>query len=1797
MNNFAITSAGIGEAMQRSASALHEAGNSIYESTALITAANSVIQNPEQVGTALKTLALRLRGAKVELEEAGLETDNMAESTSQLQSKLKALTHGKVDIMLDADTFKSTTQILREMSDAWEDMTDIERAAALELMGGKRQANILSSLIANFDTVEDVIETSMNSSGSAMEENEKVMDSIQGKTTQLTNSMQTLWNNVLNSDVLGFFIDLANAIVKIVDGFGLWKTALVGVGAYLVVFKKISPVSLVKDFQSYFNSFSAAVNKVQAVSSSGLAGLTNNGLLDPNGVNAYAQAVSNLNATQQAAVLTSNGLSKAQAAQVLSQNDVEEATIRQILGLSALNASQQASTVVTSENISAILAKQGVMVSDELNSLLAASATGQLTQAELLNAAAALAAAGGHEAEVAALLKLALGMNVATGATHGLDAALKALVLSNPLGWIMMAITVIPTLISLFGAFSKSSKESAADIAEAANEAIDEYNTATQTLRDHKKTIDEVSDSYERLSKGVDLNTNENISLTTASYEEYLDICNKIGDMFPELVTGFDEQGNAILSLKGNVDQLTQAYDEATAAANRTVIAEGSTIYKDTLNKIGAWEKDDDDNVILGAKNAQAVANHILEEINRGDVTNPSPGDLLSVAIEGTTENVTPMMVAWLYDEAFDQVLKDAGIDMEYDDLFDEDNAAEASAAQQKLQTYLQTQQAQLEASADNLKTLMNAYLGQEQTFKGLEGKYQSLIQQAVGDIESEFIYNNFNSDADMYNWVQENIVEPFEDPAVISAIDSISELQNTLSQTGMSYGSYKEQLGQYVSELSRYIKNDDVVASIKVSLGVDKKSLETSKNHIASMLASGVDRTWLGGYDISDEVQAQIDALSVEDLQIAGQLEVPEGVKLSWDELLMRIHNAKIEMLSDVGFSDYMTDFTSITESVGKYQEALEKLQSGSFTINDFIELIEEFPELAEGVDTSSDSFEGLSKNLQKAIKSSPKSTIEDLRKLREEFVEAGKSTKEIDQMIDVLENIPDDALDGIIEKYGTLADEMERAIRANSKLQEALSDNPNEGYETRGEAMKKMKELIDEGKVGSESQLWTIATEYGYKGDKNVDELKKYLDARKDWFVADDDGNYTFPGVENWVNSIEKAVANNEELQKLMEFYYDDATYTLTVDYDNKDLPRILELLSKAPETLGLLESEYLDLMKNAGLYFNVNWSDQDDGLDEFIQNKQKTVAEGYNAQTNGNFDYTKTAHVTKEDMQAGGWTDFEGDIATTYDQGYVVANYDGIEYSIVISCVTPEGDVISPEDLENYVNNYLSGASDILEADKIENGGKGLIINAAQGKWTEGQFELFNDGIAYLKDQEAKIYQLLYGTVTEPIILSRDEIGAYFDIAGRDLDEKIAEFQAKYGDGVQIVDDPLGVYATMYNESADKLLEIPELQDALVTYFDQTQSLDKDILTGILKEAGYNEDTINDIVETVNAATNTLITTDLLGIHDYMNEIGDESWVSVFEALEAKDPSGFEKMIVDLDRIREKLIESGYSAQQADNYIRQMAGSTELFTTSASDPLGLMQGWDWNWDSFLDIRLKDGTISKQLGDSLAQLLKQMGIEDGTINKQLVYLAQSLEHMGIEFATTQGKLSFNVVDLAEYLVEQGWTAEAITAYIDGLNQQIAADAPIVLNTERAGTSLDEVLAKAESIPEKKTTDYSILESGNTSVSGILSTWYQIEQDKTTNYTVKTQVEGDELEDGNVVTRFIHNVFGQADGTAHAQGTAHASGNWGAPRTETALTGELGPEMIVRGNKWFTVGENGAEFAQIKKGDIIFNH
>lgn len=230
-NNFAISAGGIGDALQRSASSLAAANNTLDESIALITAANTIVQDPDSVGTAFKTMSARIRGAKTELEELGEEVV----SISKIREEVMALSG--VDVMLDADTFKSTYQILDELSVKWKDLTDIQRASLTEILGGKRQANVISALMNNFDIARDSLETSLDSEGSAMEEHAKWMESLEAKINILKAAWEELSEAFLDDKFLGKLIDtgtdLLNLLTKIVDTIGSFPTLALAVGAAL----------------------------------------------------------------------------------------------------------------------------------------------------------------------------------------------------------------------------------------------------------------------------------------------------------------------------------------------------------------------------------------------------------------------------------------------------------------------------------------------------------------------------------------------------------------------------------------------------------------------------------------------------------------------------------------------------------------------------------------------------------------------------------------------------------------------------------------------------------------------------------------------------------------------------------------------------------------------------------------------------------------------------------------------------------------------------------------------------------------------------------------------------------------------------------------------------------------------------------------------------------------------------------------------------------------------------------------------------------------------------------------------------------------------------------------------------------------------------------------------------------------------------------------------------------------------------------------------------------------------------
>ena len=205
----------LGIIMQKSSAAMSAAGNTYQETLSLTAAVNGVLQDSEASGTYLKTLSMYLRASKTDAENAGIATDGMASSVSELRSELKQL--AGVDIMKDDNTFKSTYQIMKELSEVWKDLSDTTQANITELIAGKRGGQSTSALLNNFSVAEDAMKQALNSSGSAMRENQTYMDSLQAKLNQLDSAFQKFSTDLMKSDIPKFFVDLATVFVDGAD--------------------------------------------------------------------------------------------------------------------------------------------------------------------------------------------------------------------------------------------------------------------------------------------------------------------------------------------------------------------------------------------------------------------------------------------------------------------------------------------------------------------------------------------------------------------------------------------------------------------------------------------------------------------------------------------------------------------------------------------------------------------------------------------------------------------------------------------------------------------------------------------------------------------------------------------------------------------------------------------------------------------------------------------------------------------------------------------------------------------------------------------------------------------------------------------------------------------------------------------------------------------------------------------------------------------------------------------------------------------------------------------------------------------------------------------------------------------------------------------------------------------------------------------------------------------------------------------------------------------------------------------
>ena len=1538
----------------------------------------------------------------------------------------------------------------------------------------------------------------MNSSGSAIAENEKWLDSIEGKTYKFTNALQKMWNNLLNSEVIKGFLDFGTGAIEVLDTSAGKVIALVAALKLMAKFKGFSLGGVVQGLGDTINSITTAQQTLQTLVSNPATKIGQG--FDLTNITAYAQAVQNLTAKQQANLLASQGLNQEQIRHALTLNQVSDAAMREAMAhVHATSAKQQ-------ENI---VGAQGLQQKAQAlaMSLRTRAATEDETRAKELNIVADIlenstseeairnnlqeaVTSKGVSASLVAETTSTLGL---TAAKTGLLAVTKALMTANPIGfWITVGSTIlslIPIVSNVVDAFTKSAdeiKKEAEEIGQAYTDAVNDVNNNLQSLgvANDDVSIAVLEKEFATLTAGVDKYGN-NLSLTSDQYERYKEICEQIVDINPLIASGYDSATEAIGNNASVLSQLIELQrEQARIAAAEYVNDENLEILsEDAVNDyLKAWQKNND-------STAKAVTT-LTKSFDSAfaDYISTTPG------IENTIA------------EKYKWILTTIG--------YEADKAAKISDSYKidhgdGLVTYstdFYTDYAdEIKANLSNFKTqytkdISDAFVDVESEFKAAEERLaearDGLIDNLLVVPVSSGDYNELTSEGKNFliDWIKNSEIFKIQDgtlgeeevqamrDTILDMMDVIVSDTKSIEYNGekfttqeliskfydfdlssISYKDYKQQIKEILAALWSSLTDGqkkeygfDKLEDFEIALGFDfvaenepgtkmvKRYAEIkgitedeAKKYFTSLPAITVQRLLTVDWNTVDDTNV--------DETIAGAQSNQQSIVSSKTYSVLV---ESIETYNDIvaQTSEIVSDNTEITQ---EYKDALLELG-----------IAEE--DLAEYFDDNNGLIVTNAKGLNKLVKSTSKSVANN--------VKLAKSQARLD--------------------YYRLVKQLNEAMSSTIKLDDATRDS----IYTTLDQIDSVEQAIYKYKLLEDSLLGATNAFNDFSKAQEIDELNTYGDSYVEMVQTLYDGLYKTGQV------------GTEQFKAAREALIPDDIYKGLVD-ENERMEATVNYFNKhiAP-TLTLKDDE-----------FKFDY----DGVENFVQN---LLDAGVAIGDIENFDLVEGMNL-KEAAK------LLKDIGKPYSETALYANFAELDK---YNTGTEQSFLSQLDDsLEGRINNITSSLQDLNEqklvfledkseiAYELEKLGAGGAVDLTIRPVIDSQ-ELIDAGWKTQAGQIATVFTSTFsneaGNIAinfTPIVV--DELGNRIDVLGP---KELQQYAEDVIAGVR--EDDLHLQIGSVFEGDNAIAQAEKAAETIHNLHEDYVSLDE---------------TIGEI------------NTDIADNNAKLIEIGK----SAYEMWQAYEQN--EAALASLEEISDK----------------QMA-----LTKDEAQTLGV------KWDE------EKGLTVQEAYDQL--LLKKAKLEEPTV----VTAQLSIEYIDKQIADLEYKIE-------KIKHDTEISPEVKEADISKLNEQInklkqnkvvlATEFGIELTEEEKATLQEELSAIEQFTINDKT--FTVVANGTSDVMKNLEDIRDFSlKDKTfrtTNY--ETTYKRTKKQTWNPVTAQWE--------FASVNGTAHANGNWGAPKTETALVGELGPELIVdpKTSSWHTVGDNGAEFTQVKRGQIIFNH
>lgn len=503
------------------------------------------------------------------------------------------------------------------------------------------------------------------------------------------------------------------------------------------------------------------------------------------------------------------------------------------------------------------------------------------------------------------------------------------------------------------------------------------FGNQTEQIKNTGDAIDQVAEKYVELRKGVNQNTNENVSLSTDEYQQYIDLSSKLASQFPGLVAGYDSQGNAVLNLASNADKAADSvrnlYEAQVSSANVDMGKNLQATYDGVVTQTSQYAED-----IQKKRDELAQLDIDISENKRSILTYGS-NNFEVQNLYGDKENVITDVLKenGLYKENtgddgsiwnfYAEGLADKS-KQEIDRMNEQITAGMESyyltleSQRSQLQSEINSYDLMIEDQWRNMAQSLGNYLQTSKSFNGLDDSLQSaflanisnLDLTALNDPDGEykgqvldFLYGEFLGPMSQFSTdVQESLAKALQiNPSKLTIDEYRSQVDEAFKD---AFGNDTEEK----KELQERFKN---------AYGIDS-SIEDMEDN-----ASRLKEAYADFPNASDF----IDHMQTGDLSIAAQL-IDNGsvdIEKGTDGLVSAIERYKktvAEAKSDTTLASVLGDsdneisssIDSLQSDISSLSDTLTKLKTGEFKDSDLTDLIQQFPQLTDQTD-----------NLQEAI------------------------------------------------------------------------------------------------------------------------------------------------------------------------------------------------------------------------------------------------------------------------------------------------------------------------------------------------------------------------------------------------------------------------------------------------------------------------------------------------------------------------------------------------------------------------------------------------------------------------------------------------------------------------------------------------------------------------------------------------------------------------------------------------------------------------------------------------------------